>query len=288
MSTSPLRFDAHYYATSCGQPYGRTPPWLAFFGGIANRIVSDVLPPDLPRPARVLDAGCAIGLLVEALRERGVEADGIDISAYAIGEAAAPVRPFLTVGSIADDLPGRYDLIVCIEVLEHMPADAAAAALRNLCRHTDDILFSSSSTDYSEATHVNVRPPEAWAEAFARKGFLRDLDFDASFVTPWAARYRHRAEPLPRVVREYERAFARADHERNELRAQVLRFDRDVVAAAAEAPKLREELHRVNVQLHDTQVRLAQAEDQIAHMRRSVFWRLRSVIRGGDGGKENS
>jgi SAM-dependent methyltransferase len=278
VSIGDLRFDAHYYATSCGQPYARTAAWLEFFGRIADRVVGDLLPAEAARPARVLDAGCAMGLLVEALRERGVDAEGIDISEYAIGEAPESIRPYLRVGSIAAELPARYDLIVCIEVLEHMPPAEADAALRNLCAHADDILFSSSPADYAEATHVNVRPPEAWAEAFAREGFLRDLDFDASFITPWAARFRRRAEPLPRMVREYERAFARADHERTELRGQVLRFDRDVVTAADEAPRLREELHRVNEQLRDTQLRLAQADDEVAHMRRSIFWRLRSLF----------
>ncbi len=59
-------YDAYYYATGCGQPYERNESWLRFFGGIADRIVSEI------GPATVLDAGCALGFLVETLRERGV------------------------------------------------------------------------------------------------------------------------------------------------------------------------------------------------------------------------
>lgn len=283
MTDKELRFDAHYYANCCGLPYERSEPWLAFFRTIAERIVTDVLPTQQvgAPPARVLDAGCAIGLLVETLRERGVAAEGFDISDYAIEQVHESVRPWVRVGSVTTELEGRYDLIVCIEVLEHVPPAEADAAIANFCRHTDDILFSSSPSDYGEATHVNVRPPEAWAEAFARHGLLRDVDFDASFIVPWAVRYRRRADPVPRIVRDYERAFARLAIERNELRAQVLRFDRDVMAAAAEAPKLREDLHRANVELRDTQIRLAQAVDEIDHMKRSIFWRMRNLLRGG-------
>lgn len=264
-------FDAHYYANCCGRPYVRDEEWLRFFGTIADRIAADI------RPSRVLDAGCAIGLLVETLRTRGIEAEGIDLSGYAIEQSDASVRPHLRVGSIVEELTGRYDLIVSIEVLEHMPPDQAAAAVGNFCRHADDILFSSSPTDFGEATHVNVRPPEYWAELFARHGCIRDVEYDASFIVPWAVRYRRRAEGLPRIVREYERAFARSAIERNELRAQVLRFDRDTVALATETPRLREQLARVNRQLLETQAALAESRDRVYHMERSVFWRVREL-----------
>ena len=275
-------FDAHYYANCCGRPYKRDEDWLRFFGTIAERIRSEIA------PARVLDAGCAIGLLVETLRDRGIDAEGIDLSDYAIGQAHSSVQPHLRVGSITDEFPARYDLIVSIEVLEHMPAAAAEAAVDNFCRHTDDVLFSSSPTDFGEATHVNVRPPEYWAELFARHGFIRDVDYDASFILPWAVRYRRRADPLPRIVREYERAFARMVVERNELRGQVLHFDRDIISLATEAPKLREQLAAVtrqlgeqlaavNGQLQEVQLALAQSRDRVFHMERSVFWRMRDL-----------
>ena len=162
--------------------------------------------------------------------------------------------------------PDTYDLVVCIEVVEHMPAADADAAIANICRHTGDVLFSSSPSDLTEATHLNVRSPEHWAERFARGGLLRDLDFDASFITSWAARFTRRDVPLPRLVLEYERAFARADLERRELRAQVLRWDRD----AEEMPRLRE-------QLSTAQSDLAVLRDRVFHMERSRVWRLRSV-----------
>ena len=264
-------FDAHYYANCCGRPYSRDEEWLRFFGTIAERITTDI------HPSSVLDAGCAIGLLVETLRDRGVDAEGIDLSDYAIAQGHASIAPYLRVGSIADEFPRRYDLIVSIEVLEHMPPDQAEATVANFCRHTDDILFSSSPSDFGEATHVNVRPPEYWAELFARHGFIRDLDYDAGFIVAWAVRFRRRHDPVPRIVRDYERALARTTLERNELRMQVLRFDRETVALATETPALREELARVNRQLLETQADLAESRDRVFHMERSVFWRVRDL-----------
>lgn len=275
-------FDAFYYAHSCGRPYARDEEWLRFFGGIADRIAADIA------PRRVLDAGCAMGLLVEALVARGIDAHGVDISEYAIAQAAPALAGRCRVGSLTTPLDAQYDLVVCIEVLEHMPADEARLALTNICAHASDVLFSSSPTDFGETTHVNVQPPEAWAEAFAREGFLRDLDYDASYITPWAVRFRRRTEPPPRIVREYERAAARLMIERNELRQQVVHFDRQVQSEAAGAPALREELARVNTALQAAQQRIAVLDDRVRHMETSAFWRLRHVwtsIRGLFGGR---
>ena len=77
-----------------------TRSWLEFFGGIAEQIVAR------SRPSTVLDAGCAMGMVVEALRDRGVEAFGVDLSEYAIENVRPDVRPFCRVGSILDPFHG--------------------------------------------------------------------------------------------------------------------------------------------------------------------------------------
>ncbi|MFV2044460.1 MAG: methyltransferase type 12, partial [Anaerolineales bacterium] len=103
-------------------------------------------------------------------------------------------------------------------------------AIANLCGHTDDILLSSTPFDYKEATHFNVQRPEYWGEAFARHGYFRDVDFDASFITPWAFRSRRKTDPFPQVVREYERRFWSLWKENTDLRDLATEM-RDQLAA---------------------------------------------------------
>jgi SAM-dependent methyltransferase len=216
---SDAAFDSYYYRNCVGGDcYKRDRAWLAFNAAIADRIVADI------RPRRALDAGCGFGFLVEALRSRGVDASGIDVSEYAISQVDESVRPYCRQRSITDDLSSDYDLIVSIEVLEHLEPSDASRAIANFCAHTNDVLFSSTPFDRKELTHVNVQPPEHWAEQFARHGLYRDVDFDASIVTPWAARFCRRDEPIHRLVRGYERRFAALEIERNELRKQALRL----------------------------------------------------------------
>lgn len=215
-------FDENYFATSCGEPYERSDVWLNLFSSFAERIQRDI------NPKSVLDAGCAMGFLVEKLRERGIEAWGVDISEYAIGEVAPSIAEYCWVGSVTDPFPRNYDLIVSIEVLEHIPQGEAESAVANLCKFSDDVLFSSTPYDYKEASHFNVQPIEYWAELFAKEGFTRDVDFNSSFITPWTVRYRRTGYPMHRIVREYERKFWYLWKENIDLREQIFELQDQV------------------------------------------------------------
>ena len=197
-------------------PYTRTDEWLRIFGNIAERITHDIA------PRSVLDAGCAMGFLVECLRDRGIEAFGVDVSDYAIQRVREDMQPYCWVGSVLHALPRRYDLIVCIEVLEHLTAQECEQAVSNFTQASDDILFSSTPDDFREPTHINVHTPDYWAGLFARHGFYHDVDFDATFITAWAMRFRRSNEPAYRVVETYERRLWQASKEIHETRAFAL------------------------------------------------------------------
>jgi hypothetical protein len=168
----------------------------------------------------------------------------MDISEYAISNVHPSIQPFCSVGSISDQtqpvFSRRYDLIVCIEVLEHMQPVEAEKAVVNFCAHTDDVLFSSTPFDYKEATHYNVHPPEYWAELFARQGFFRDIDFDASFLTPWAVRFRKKQEPIVRLVSDYERKFFLLWKENTDLRSLAEEMRRELALKIGAANRLQE------------------------------------------------
>jgi SAM-dependent methyltransferase len=229
-----------------GGPYERNERWLKFFGEVADGIVRDL------HPLSVLDAGCAMGFLVEALDQRGIEAWGIDVSEYAIAAVDESVRERCSVASLTEPLPRRYDLIACIEVIEHLPGAEAERAIANLCQATDRLLLSTTPGDFGEPTHLNVQPPEAWSALLAQHGFLRDLDHDFSYVSPWASLYTRVDEAPAETVRRYDRAWARLRQERSELRASLLQTQErlaEAEAAATGRPQLQAELERSNEEL---------------------------------------
>lgn len=254
---APIEFGSYYYSHDCGPTaYGRTDEWLQLFSSLADRIVDELA------PTRVLDVGCALGLLVEALHARGVEVWGIDISDYAISQVHESVADRCFVSGVTDPLPAalpsHFDLVTCIEVVEHIPAEHGPAAIARLAELGERVLFSSEPNDYAEPTHVNVLPPEDWSVLFARAGKYRNLDIDVSYLTPWAVLYESLDGRPAEVLRRYDRAVARLSDESRQVRASALRLQASIAELEDdEAAKLR-------TQLDDTTERLITAEAELA------------------------
>jgi 2-polyprenyl-6-hydroxyphenyl methylase / 3-demethylubiquinone-9 3-methyltransferase len=82
---------------------------------------------------RVLDVGCGGGILTEAMARRGGTVKGIDLSDRALKVAEHHLlESKLSVGyekiaaeDLADREPARYDVVTCMELLEHVPDPAS-------------------------------------------------------------------------------------------------------------------------------------------------------------------
>ena len=195
-------YNADYYKTGCGRDYSDLEFWSPVFERIADRIIEDFA------PKTVLDAGCAYGYLVAALRDRGVQAFGIDISKHAIANVRDNIKSYCSVCSLTDPLPenfpDNFDLITCIEVLEHMYEDEGTLAIENLCKHTENIIFSSTPSDLKEPTHFNVQQQEYWAKRFAVNGLYNQITYSANYISPVAV-YFKRSDFCPKIIEDYER-----------------------------------------------------------------------------------
>ncbi|MEE9302102.1 MAG: methyltransferase domain-containing protein [Alphaproteobacteria bacterium] len=87
---------------------------------------------------RLLDVGCSGGFMVEAAREQGFEASGIDLDPVSIAYAREhyPDNHFFR-GTIEEFAPGRepFDTVYCSEVVEHVPdANRFVAEIAGLMR----------------------------------------------------------------------------------------------------------------------------------------------------------
>ncbi|MFR9058243.1 glycosyltransferase [Eubacterium callanderi] len=207
-------YDENYYKNCCGSiDYNKPEHWEKFFGHVADRIIATL------NPQTVLDVGCARGYLVAALRDRNVEAYGVDVSEFAISAVRDDIKPYCKVYSGLEDLDKvflpEYDLVTNIEVAEHLPEEVASQFIGNLCSVADTVLFSSTPDDYAEVTHVNVQKAEYWAEKFAEGHFFRDLDYRASFISPQAVLFCKKEKDTLQIVYDYEQKMRYLDENKN-------------------------------------------------------------------------
>lgn len=101
---------------------------------------------------RVLDVGCGGGILSESMAARGATVTGIDASEAAIKSAAAHLAlgdlsvdyVCTTAEEMAERHPGDFDVVVCMELLEHVPQPASlVSACAGLVRPGGEVIFST-------------------------------------------------------------------------------------------------------------------------------------------------
>jgi len=101
---------------------------------------------------RVLDVGCGGGILSESMAEKGAEVTGIDLGEKALKvaklhqlESGAKVDyRLLAVEDLAKEQPASFDVVTCMEMLEHVPDPASVVhACAQLVKPGGSVFFST-------------------------------------------------------------------------------------------------------------------------------------------------
>jgi SAM-dependent methyltransferase len=143
-------------------------------------------------PSSVLDVGCGTGVWLSAAQHYGAATvfgiDGVDTTRTSLQIAgdcfrqADLTRPF--------ELDRRFDVVLCLEVGEHLPAESALTLVHSLTRHGDCILFSGAVPGQPGQHHVNCQWPSYWQKLFNQRGFACDDTprwtlWNVAAVEPW-------------------------------------------------------------------------------------------------------
>lgn len=129
------------------------------------------------QPHSVVDVGCGCGAWLSVFRSCGVDRilgiDGhhidskwLEIPAHDF-QACDLTRPF--------QLDQTFDLALCLEVAEHVPARASSSLVQSLAQLAPVILFSAAVPQQGGVNHINEQWPSYWRRLFERQQF-RMLD----------------------------------------------------------------------------------------------------------------
>ncbi len=104
---------------------------------------------------RVVDVGCGGGILSDAMARRGAEVLGIDLATRALkvaqlhaleAQTASVSYREVAVEQLAEEQPGHFDVVTCMEMLEHVPDPASVVrACATLAAPGGWVFFSTIS-----------------------------------------------------------------------------------------------------------------------------------------------
>lgn len=112
--------------------------WIEQHTGLANK--------------RVLDVGCGGGLLSEGMALRGANVTGIDLSERPLAVAKLHLLETgqkvdyrkISAEALADEMPGAFDIVTCLEMLEHVPNPSSViASCARLVKPGGQVFFST-------------------------------------------------------------------------------------------------------------------------------------------------
>lgn len=163
---------------------------------IHNTKAADVIVPIISQlfsPKSVLDVGCGLGTWLKVFREKhnlndilGLDGSYLDRSKLVINDSL-----FLEYDLRNKiNLDRKFDVVLCLEVAEHIPEKFSGILIESLCNHSDTIVFSAAIPGQGGQNHVNEQWPEYWEKKFNSLGFkksdlIRPFIWENSNVDIW-------------------------------------------------------------------------------------------------------
>lgn len=121
----------------------------------------------------VVDIGCGLGTWLKIFADNGIieilGIDGVDLDEAVLKISKSNFKfSNFTQPLVLDK---KYDLALCLEVVEHLPENAADIIVASLVNASDVILFSAALPGQGGQNHLNEQWPTYWQQKFTEYGY---------------------------------------------------------------------------------------------------------------------
>jgi len=128
------------------------------------------------KPASLADVGCGRGAWLAAAESLGVQKlHGVDgpwvTTADLLSRTATLHSVDLQASGGQFSIGERSDMVICVEVAEHLTESAGRSLVRSLCATADVVLFSAAVPGQGGVGHINLQWQSYWTSAFEEHGY---------------------------------------------------------------------------------------------------------------------
>lgn len=121
----------------------------------------------------IIDIGCGTGSWLSAAKKTGVNEvfgiDGIRVKDEMLKIEDTEFKLHNLTKPL--NLNRKFDLAICLEVVEHLPHEAAENIIDIITQHSNLVLFAAAIPYQTGDHHINEQWPNYWQQVFLKKGF---------------------------------------------------------------------------------------------------------------------
>ena len=160
-----------------------------------NLKAPSIIVPDLIeylRPRSVVDVGCGIGTFLCVFQKSGID-DIVGLDGNWVNRSLLAIDEKYFIETDLDkplDLGRRFDLVVSLEVAEHLAPESADRFVDDLCKAGDVVVFSAAVVGQGGQNHTHEQHPAYWQAKFEARGYhfydvFRERYWDESEIDWW-------------------------------------------------------------------------------------------------------